>query len=133
MALRIARALARFAGRRPGSTRRKPPAMSTAPAHETPARVEAAATVTSGIAEPHRLQARQQQETPHPHVAASHDDEHREQECLAGLVVVRIEVGRAERREHDQEDNRERDGRARLYLERARFSLDLLSTANRCL
>src|SRR2546430_13796012 len=134
MASRIDAALTRRAGRRAASPRRPPPTTRTAPAHSTPANKQAAASATSGIAEPHTLQAGQPEEAPHPHIAASHDDEHREQECLAGRVVVRIEIGRAECREHDEEDNRERDddgrGRARLHLERARLTLDLLRTAD---
>src|SRR5438445_6058230 len=134
MASRIDAALTRSAGRRAASTRRAPPRMRTAPAPSTPVKVEAAATIKSGIAEPHTLQAGQPEEAPHPHIAASHDDEHREQECLAGRVVVRIEIGRAECREHDEKDNRERDddgrGRAGLHLKRARLTLDLLRTAD---
>src|SRR5260370_5125865 len=53
-----------------------PNAMNTAAPLSAPAAIEVATNVGSGIAEPHALQPGQQQQAPHPQIAAGHHAEH---------------------------------------------------------
>src|SRR5713226_1418119 len=111
-----------------------PHAMNTPAPLSAPAAIDMATNAGSGIAEPHALQAGQQQQPPHPQIAAGHHREHCQQEGLPGGVVVGIEVGRAQGGEGDEEDDRERHddggGRTRLHLKCPSFALNLLSTAH---
>src|SRR5260370_14529264 len=112
-----------------------PHAMSTAVPTKTPAPIAPAARVASGIAQPHTLQPRQEQQSSHPYVTARHDAEHGKQEGLTSEGVVSVEVRRAQRRKDDEKYDRERHddrrGPARLHLKGARLALDLLRAADR--
>src|SRR6266851_519042 len=111
-----------------------PHATNTAMLLSAPAEIDMAMNVGSGIAEPHALQSGQQQQAPHPQIAACHDGEHCEQEGLPRAVVVGVEIGRAQGGERDEEHDGERHddggGRTCLHLKRARFALNLLSAAH---
>src|SRR5450759_5155613 len=105
-------------------------ATSTAPEQNAPAPIEATTIHRSGLGQPNAMQARQLQKPAHPRVTGSHHTEHREQERRPRGLVERVEIRRVEGGENQQECDWQRndDGRrrARLRLQRAGLTLNLL-------